>query len=139
MGRRSIGNVLAFDDHQLEHIHDFIQWLFPLPEPSRAQPQSPTLTSAEIAAIRQSSAAQENLKRAAQMMTDSYQRHDHWLRRADHNHLRIIRIPVTCPVAGKRNRTVPGDDRGERECSWSSSQSAEQGLLANCRAKRKPP
>jgi hypothetical protein len=90
-GRRSIGNVLAFDDHQLEHIHDFIQWLFPLPDPSRAQPPSSTLTSAEIAAIRQSSAAQENLKQAAQMMTDFYQRHDHWLRWADHNHLRITR------------------------------------------------
>jgi hypothetical protein len=34
------------------------KWLFALPEPSRAQPQSPNLTPAEIMAIRESSAAQ---------------------------------------------------------------------------------
>jgi hypothetical protein len=32
-----IGEILAFNDHELERRHDFIQWLFALPEPSRAQ------------------------------------------------------------------------------------------------------
>jgi hypothetical protein len=49
---------------KLERRHDFIQWLFALPEPSRAQPQSPILTLAEITAIPESSAAQE--KKAVQ-------------------------------------------------------------------------
>ena len=34
-----IGEILALNDHELERRHDFIQWLFALPEPSRAQAQ----------------------------------------------------------------------------------------------------
>jgi hypothetical protein len=63
---RSIDDVLAFDDDALETNHDFIQWLFPLPEPSRAQPSSPILTVQEVTAIRASSAAQENLKNSSE-------------------------------------------------------------------------
>ena len=29
---RSLAEVLAFDDSALEQHHDYIQWLFPLPE-----------------------------------------------------------------------------------------------------------
>ncbi len=29
-----IGEIWAWDDAALEDGHDFIQWLFPLPEPS---------------------------------------------------------------------------------------------------------
>ena len=89
---RLIGEILALNDHELERRHDFIQWLFALPEPSRAQAQSPILTPAEITAIRESSAAQENLKKAVQMMSGFYQRSDHWMRYAAHNHLRVSRI-----------------------------------------------
>ena len=56
------------------------------------RPQSPILTPAEITAIRESSAAQENLKKAVQMMSGFYQRSDHWMRYAAHNHLRVSRI-----------------------------------------------
>jgi hypothetical protein len=89
---RSIDDVLAFDDDSLETNHDFIQWLFPLPEPSRAQPSSPILTVQEITAIRASSTAQQNLENAVRRMTLFYERNDHWLRAYDHNHLRITRI-----------------------------------------------
>ena len=43
---RSLFDVLAFDDAALERNHDFIQWLFPLPEPSSAVPDAPVLTLA---------------------------------------------------------------------------------------------
>jgi hypothetical protein len=89
---RSIDDVLAFDDASLERNHDFIQWLFPLPEPSRAQPSSPVLTTDEIKAIRASTEAQTSLDRATRRMIDFYQQNDHWLRYHDHNHLRISRI-----------------------------------------------
>ena len=89
---RCVDKVLALGDDDLEHIHDFIQWLFPLPEPSRAQPSSPILSADEIQAIRVSSAAQSNLHSATRRMTDFYLHNDHWLREIDHNHLRISRI-----------------------------------------------
>jgi hypothetical protein len=32
---RWLKDIWEWDDEQLETTHDFIQWLFPLPEPSR--------------------------------------------------------------------------------------------------------
>ena len=89
---RSLAEVLAFDDDQLERRHDFIQWLFPLAEPSRAVPGSPVLTPADIAALRSSSTAQANLRAAADRMARFYAATSAWRAPFDHNHLRITRI-----------------------------------------------
>lgn len=89
---RSIRVVLAFGPASLERHHDFIQWVFPLPEPSQAVPGSPVLTPSDIDAIRSSPLAQENLGRATALMTRFYEEGSHWLRPGDHNHLRITRI-----------------------------------------------
>jgi hypothetical protein len=89
---RAIADVLAFDDATLEARHDFIQWLFPLAEPSGAVPSSPVLSAADVAAIRASAAAQANLRAGAERMLGFYQASGAWLRGYDHNHLRITRI-----------------------------------------------
>ena len=89
---RLIGDVWRFDEGDLERGHDFIQWLFPLPEPSLAVPGSPILSEAEVAAVRASPAAQEALIRSAKIMAQFYETNDHWLRPRNHNHLRITRI-----------------------------------------------
>ena len=89
---RFIDEVLAFDDTQIEHIHTFVQWLFPLDEPSRAQPHSPVLAEGEAELIRQSNLAQQNLLMATERMLAFYSMNRHWLGRFDHNHLRISRI-----------------------------------------------
>src|SRR5262245_5587601 len=49
-GRR-LDDILAWRDGRLEAVHDFIQWLFPLPEPSRFNPDAPLLTPHDIAAF----------------------------------------------------------------------------------------
>lgn len=89
---RTLFEVLAFDDAALERNHDFIQWLFPLAEPSAAVPDAPVLDKAEAAAIRDSSLAQCALAAATDRMEVFYRRTDQWLRPHDHNHLRITRI-----------------------------------------------
>jgi hypothetical protein len=89
---RFIDEVLALDDTQIEHVHTFIQWLFPLDEPSRAQPQSPVLSEGEAELIRQSNLAQQNLVMATERMLAFYRLNRHWHGRFDHNHLRISRI-----------------------------------------------
>lgn len=89
---RTLDQVLAFDDRQLERHHDFIQWLFPLREPSRAEPGSPVLSDEEARTLPVSPAAQANLTRAAERMRAFYATTDAWRARADHNHLRITRI-----------------------------------------------
>lgn len=89
---RTIDAVLAMDDGPLEYIHDYIQWLFPLATRSMAQPDAPTLTAAEIAAVRADPGAQENLRKATERMLAFYRQGRQWLVRSDHNQLRITRI-----------------------------------------------
>jgi hypothetical protein len=59
-GRR-LGEILAWDDDELEAVHDFVQWLFPLPEPSRFNPDAPLLTAEDIAAFRTEPLLRTNL------------------------------------------------------------------------------
>ena len=89
---RSLDAVLVFDDAALEHHHDFIQWLFPLPEPSRAVAGSPVLTPEDQTAISMSATALANIAAAADRMARFYAATDAWLAPHDHNHLRISRI-----------------------------------------------
>jgi hypothetical protein len=89
---RTIAQVLAFDDSALEMHHDYIQWLFPLEEPSRAVSGSPVLTRNDIQCIRNDERAAANLRAAAERMGAFYDSTSHWLREFDHNHLRITRI-----------------------------------------------
>ena len=96
--RRLLADVLAFDDGRIEAVHDFIQWLFPLPEASRAVPGSPVLADAEAAAIRADPRALAGLRSGLARMTLFYVETDGWLVSLDHNHLRITRI-----IAAVRN------------------------------------
>ena len=48
---RTLNEILAWPDDRLEAVHDFIQWLFPLPERSGANPGAPTLDAATIEAF----------------------------------------------------------------------------------------
>jgi hypothetical protein len=64
-GRR-LDDILAWRDNMLEAVHDFIQWLFPLPEPSRFNPDAPLLAPEDIAAFRQDPALRANLRRSFQ-------------------------------------------------------------------------
>lgn len=89
---RSLAKVLAMDNVQLERRHDYIQWLFPLPEVSSAAPGVPVLSPDDVMQIRSSDIAVANLRAAAARMRDFYARTRHWLVPADHNHLRITRI-----------------------------------------------
>ena len=59
---RHIDEILDEDNRYWEHTHDFIQWLFPLNEESRAVNNSPVLTVEEVERIRTSERAKEGLK-----------------------------------------------------------------------------
>ena len=89
---RTVFEVLAMNDVALEHTHDFIQWLFPLPEPSAAVPDSPVLTPGDVQAIRESELAPIALAGATDRMVNFYRFTHEWLMPNDHNHRRITRI-----------------------------------------------
>jgi hypothetical protein len=61
---RSLADLWALSDGEMEAIHDFIQWMFPLREPSRFNPDAPLLTDADIAAFHADPKLRENLQRS---------------------------------------------------------------------------
>jgi hypothetical protein len=115
-GRR-VEEILAWPDSRLEAVHDYIQWLFPLPEPSGANPWAPVLSAGDIAAIRGSERAQARLRDAFARMLAFYglmtregriekgaafeERARNWLHPGNHNHLRITRILRSLGLLGR--------------------------------------
>ena len=89
---RILAMLLQQTDHQAETNHDYIQWLFPLDEPSRSVNGAPVLTALDIDEIRQSSLAQANLGESARWFIGFLERNDHWITKYNHNHLRITRV-----------------------------------------------
>jgi hypothetical protein len=109
---RTLAEILSWNDDQLEAVHNFIQWLFPLPEPSGANPAAPILDPLTIRIFRGSLAMQERLRQAHERMLRFYglqkvstpsglavqrtsifdTRAQNWLHPMNHNHLRLTRI-----------------------------------------------
>jgi len=89
---RILAMLLQQTDHQAETTHDYIQWLFPLNEPSRSVNGVPVLTELEIDEIRQISLAQANLAKSARWFLGFLERNVHWIIKYNHNYLRITRV-----------------------------------------------
>ena len=119
---RSLREIQDFDFYELELNHDYIQWLFPLPEPSGANPAAPLLSPADIAAFQADSTLRAELARSFEAMLSFFglemvpargKRHprivkaDHfedrsgvWLSPGNHNFLRITRILRSLTLLG---------------------------------------
>jgi Opioid growth factor receptor (OGFr) conserved region len=61
---RTLQEIWSWNDDDLEEVHDFIQWLFPIPEPSRFNPDAPLLTPEDIAAFKTDPVIQANLRKS---------------------------------------------------------------------------
>ena len=84
--------ALRQTDHQAEATHDYIQWFFPLDEPSRSVNGAPVLTELDIDEIKESILVQGNLAKSARWFLGFLERNDHWIKKYNHNHLRITRV-----------------------------------------------
>lgn len=105
---RTLDEILGWPDEELEAVHDFIQWLFPLPEQSGANPSAPVLDAATIEVFRGSKDLQQRLRQSFLRMLRFYglELHDgvvqqaanfsarsaNWLNPGNHNHLRLTRM-----------------------------------------------
>jgi hypothetical protein len=118
---RSLADIRAFDTARLEGTHDFIQWLFPLPEPSGASAHAPILSRDDIATFAADPALREELRKSLDVMLAFYglartgsadtaavargpnyaERSREWLDRS-HNFLRISRILRCLALLGCR-------------------------------------
>jgi len=111
---RLLAEILAWDDDRLESVHDFIQWLFPLPERSAFNIAAPLLTPDDIAAFRGDPALQAALKHSFERMLQFYgfardgvtivhsSGAAEWLTQGNHNFLRITRILRSLSLLGVR-------------------------------------
>lgn len=108
---RSLQTIQAWDAAKLEVTHNYIQWLFPLPEQSPVNPQAPLLDHATEEAFRSDPKLREALERSFRTMIHFYgfqlidcvppavipgkafeEATANWLTPGNHNHLRITRI-----------------------------------------------
>lgn len=111
--------IQRWSDERLEAIHDYIQWLFPLPEPSAFNTNAPVLSGEVIQEFRASTDLQANLRVSFLRMMRFYGLEVHlgeritvvrsinlavtaagWLSPGNHNHLRITRILRCLTVLG---------------------------------------
>ena len=105
---RTFDEVLALDNFWLEHTHDVLQWLFPIPEPSAYNPSVPVLTEEDRQCFASEVVLREQQVKALDRMLAFYglvrssdriealpdlnPKEHIWLKAAGHNHLRISRI-----------------------------------------------
>ena len=88
---RMLSMLCKQTDNDAETNHDYIQWMFPLDEPSQAVNGAPVLSDFDIDEIKENRLAIENLEKSARWFLGFLERNDHWITSYDHNHLRITR------------------------------------------------
>lgn len=89
---RYLSDIWAFSDDEIEITHDFIQWLFPLDEPSNAVWDAPILIDREIEEVRRSVKARENLIRSQGWFLRFLSNNDSWVTPRNHNQRRVSRM-----------------------------------------------
>ncbi len=112
---RTIDEIWAWEHRRLEMVHDFIQWLFPLPETSRFNPDAPLLSASDIASFRTDMDLKARAQRSLDLMlafygltrvadkisrANGFDASAHWLQPLNHNHLRLTRILLFLRHAG---------------------------------------
>nr|WP_290955735.1 opioid growth factor receptor-related protein [Halomonas sp.] len=105
---RLLKDIWALSPFWLEHTHDYIQWLFPIPEAGHFNAFAPLLTTDVQAAFEREEPLRRHQQRSLDVMlnflgltresnaitaqpTLSLQTHI-WLKAGGHNHLRITRM-----------------------------------------------
>ncbi|GEK49477.1 opioid growth factor receptor-related protein [Vreelandella venusta] len=105
---RTIREVWQLSHFWLEHTHDYIQWLFPIPEAGRFNSFAPLLQYEDQIAFANEESLQSSQRRSLDVMLAFFglerqggginalpelnMREHTWLKRGGHNHLRISRI-----------------------------------------------
>ncbi len=114
---RTLMQILAWTDDELETVHDYIQWIFPTVAPSPVNPAAPLVTAGTRAAFSASPELRTALRRSLDRMLAFYglrhndarieidethfgERSPDWLRPGNHNHLRLTRIMQSLAALG---------------------------------------
>ncbi|MGX2955532.1 opioid growth factor receptor-related protein [Ursidibacter arcticus] len=116
---RMLQDIWAFDIFNLENNHDFIQWIFPLDTPTKSNRFAPILTGIDCEQIKRSEIAQHSLQKSLDVMLsfwglkleneqvivaedlDPKKINHFWIRRTNHNQLRITRAIRSLAMLGQ--------------------------------------
>lgn len=85
------GDVMYLQTADFELTHDFIQWIFPLPEPSRMVPSAPVLTQEDYDVLQVGLYPLDRLVMAKGRFLVFLEEYPSWMVDSDHNHARITR------------------------------------------------
>jgi len=115
---RYLRDIMRQDDWWLETTHDYVQWLFPLYEPSGVLPSAPLIDSETVAAFAADERLRQRLHASFLRMLSFYglserdgriatgpnwaQRKAGWFTRPTHNSLRITRMLRSLCALGLR-------------------------------------
>jgi hypothetical protein len=115
---RSLDQMQHYNYDQLEHIHDYIQWMFPLKEKSRVNLSAPIITAKDIIYIKQSDVIKQNMLASKIVITNFWgirkeysenkynirkDRIQTWLTPGNHNFLRVTRVLKSLIIFDLRN------------------------------------
>lgn len=117
--QRTLDQALAWNDEMLESTHDFVQWWFPLAEPSAFNGHAPVASRAEFDELSGDEHVKTGVEHAMHRMlrfyglrltasgvvnkTDEWDRRSqNWAFRQNHNDLRITRILKSLCLLGHR-------------------------------------
>jgi len=119
-GRR-LEEIWSWNYDELEYVHDYIQWLFPLWEKSMFNPDAPLLNQTIVDAFRSNAELRQRLLHSFKLMLAFYglqlvektvddvtivksneyvERSKDWLTPGNHNYLRITRILTSLRCLG---------------------------------------
>ena len=129
---RMLRDIWSWSFENLEHVHNYIQWLFPLNEPSRFNLGAPVLKREAIRSFRTDPKLRENLLASLKVMLKFYgfeilpqdvagadvrikiaktinfhERKRNWLTPGNHNFLRLTRILKSLRLLGLSEYALP--------------------------------
>jgi hypothetical protein len=118
---RTLEQIWMWSDDELELVHDYIQWVFPTPQPSAVNPSAPLVTAETASAFQASDELREAVGHSLDRMLAFYglrrsplpaslrieinpdrfpERAKYWLSPGNHNHLRLTRIMQSLSALG---------------------------------------
>ena len=103
---RTLDDIWRFSRDDLERVHDYIQWLFPLAERSAFNPDAPLVDGETAARFHDDVQLRANLQRSLDIMLGFYfdDADRDWLTAHYHNFLRLTRILKSLTLLGLRHR-----------------------------------
>tara|TARA_B100000963_G_C22218957_1_gene490716 strand:- start:89 stop:535 length:447 start_codon:yes stop_codon:yes gene_type:complete len=90
---RYISEIWSFNDEQIETTHNFIQFLFPLTQPSKNSLNKIYINSDDLLCeLKSDKKVRESIIYSSNWYFSFLERNQHWQTYYDHNHLRISRV-----------------------------------------------